>query len=178
MTLSPFGMVERAVKQLIIAKMPDAEGNIGGDLSFDAAEDDFYVFIALVPGGGNGLTEGEWAVDIDVFDQNYTQAMRRALALEALLIKPGGHRTAEMILDFGTQNEYPAERPWDDESSARIGATYVFSARRTAAPQILPEPPADGSVVHEGDGPPPAELEADPGDFYLDNLTGDLYEMG
>jgi len=129
-SLRPFGMVERAVKQAIVAKMPDAAGKIGGDLSFDAAEDDFYIFIALVPGRGNGSVFGEWAVDVDVFDQNYTQAMRRALEIEALLITPGGHRTPEMRLDFGTQNAYPAERPWDDESSARIGATYVFTARR------------------------------------------------
>lgn len=130
MTLQPFGMVERAVKQVIAEKMPDTVGKIGGDLSFDAAIDDFYVFIALVPGGGNGTVFGDWAVDVEVFDQNYTQAMRRALQLEAILISPGGHRTAEMRLDFGSQNEYPAERPWDDESSARIGATYVFTARR------------------------------------------------
>lgn len=128
--IQPFGMVERAVRQLIVEKMPDADGKIGGDLSFDAAVDDFYIFIALVPGGGNGEIFGEWAVDVDVFDQNYTQAMRRALQIEAFLIKSGGHRTAEMRLDFGAQNAYPAERPWDDESSARIGSTYVFTARR------------------------------------------------
>lgn len=128
--IQPFGMIERAVKQALVARMPDVEGSIGGDLSFDAATDDFYVYISLAAGGGNGTIFGEWAVDIDVFDQSYTQAMRRALEIEALLLSPGGHRTPEMRLDFGFQNAYPAERPWDDESSARIGSTYVFTARR------------------------------------------------
>jgi hypothetical protein len=56
--------------------------------------------------------------------------MRRALQIEAALLAPGGLRTPEMRLDFGMQNSYPVERPWDDESSARIGSTYVFTARR------------------------------------------------
>lgn len=127
---NPFGMIEKAVKQAIIAKMPDAEGKVGGDLSYDVATDDFYIWIGLIPGGGNGEIFGQWAVDIDVFAKTYSAAMRRALLLEAIFVTRGGHRTAEMRIDGVTQNEIPSERPWDDESSSRVGATYVFTARR------------------------------------------------
>jgi hypothetical protein len=125
-----FGMIEKAVRQAIVAKMPDADGHVGGDLSYDVAEDDFYIWIGLIPGIGVDEIYGQWTVDIDVFARTYSQAMRRALDLEAIFVTRGGHRTPEMRIDNVYQNETPAERPWDDESSSRIGATYVFTARR------------------------------------------------
>lgn len=130
MSQSAFGMIEKAVRQLIIAKMPEADGKVGGDLSYDPTTQDFFIWLALIPSSGVGDTEGQWTVDIDVFARTYSQAMRRALDLEPLLTTRGGHHTPEMRLDNVYQNEYPAERPWDDESSSRVGATYVFTARR------------------------------------------------
>lgn len=130
MSQSAFGMIEKAVRQLIIAKMPEADGKVGGDLSYDPTTQDFFIWLALIPSSGVSDTEGQWTVDVDIFARTYSQAMRRALDLEPLLTTRGGHRTPEMRLDNVYQNEYPAERPWDDESSSRVGATYVFTARR------------------------------------------------
>lgn len=128
---TPFPMIEKAVKELIVALMADVEDtNVGGDLSYDATTDDFYIWLGLVGGAGDDLG-GEWIVDIDVFDTHYAQAMQRCLDLEALLLKRGGHRTSLMRFDRVYQNETPLERPWDDESAFRVGATYVFTARRS-----------------------------------------------
>lgn len=126
-----FGMIEKAVAQIIETRMPDTEGKVGGDLSYDASVDDLFIWVALIPGAGVSDLEGQWAVDIDIFAKTYSQAMRRSLDLEPILTARGGHRTTEMLIDNVTQNEYPAERPWDDESSSRVGATYVFTARRS-----------------------------------------------
>jgi len=131
-SLTPFAMIEVAVMELIEALMPEASGDrIGGGLSYDAG-DDFYVYVGMVPGSASAdATAGSWAVDVDVFDSTYGQAMRRALALEALLLTPGGKVTPSMRIDRVTENEGPSERPWDDDDSAyRVGATYVFTARR------------------------------------------------
>lgn len=128
---SPFARIESAVKELVVALMPEADGLVGGDLSYDAESQEFYIWLGLVPGGRTTEVDGEWILDIDVFDTHYAQAMDRALALEPLLIKRGGHRTSRMRIDSVTQNEAPVERPWDDESAYRIGATYVFTARRS-----------------------------------------------
>lgn len=127
---TPFPMIEMALKELITTLMPAADGLIGGDLSYDAT-DDFYIWLGLVPGGRTTDLDGEWIVDIDVFDSHYSQAMQRSLNLEALLLKRGGHRTSTMRIDGVYQNEAPTERPWDDESAFRVGATYVFTARRS-----------------------------------------------
>jgi hypothetical protein len=44
-------------------------------------------------------------------------------------------------------------------------------------PKQAPSTP-DGDLVYVGEGPPPFEIEdADTGDFYVDLLTGDLYEL-
>lgn len=127
--MNPFPMIEIAVRKLIEAKMPEAVGKVGGDLSYDGVAD-FYVWIGLVPGGGATETDGEWIVDIDVFATDYSDAMDRALALEALLIG-SRHVTSTMRIDNCYQNQAPAERFWEDESIFRIGATYVFTARRS-----------------------------------------------
>lgn len=131
MTIQPFGLIEMAVKQLIEAIYPAAEDKVGGDLSYTAGQE-LYVWIGLIPGGGStDEIEGTWAVDIDVFGDSYGTAMTHALALEALLLRPGGHRTATMRVDTVSQNSSPAEGPWDDDGTYRISATYVFTARRT-----------------------------------------------
>lgn len=127
----PFGMIEKALRELIDTKIEDvAHEQIGGDLSYDPVVDDFYIWIGLVTGSTTAV-DGNWVVDIDVFDNDYTQAMERALALEAMLLTRGGHRTSVMRLDNVSQNEVPVVRPWDDDSAFRIGSTYAFTARRS-----------------------------------------------
>lgn len=131
--IQPFAMIEVAVMELIEQLMPDATGDrIGGSLSYDAT-DDFYVWVGMVPGSGSAdQTSGQWAIDVDVFDSTYGQAMTRSLQLEALLLRRGGWRTPSMIIDSAVGGG-PSERPWeDDESAFRVGATYVFTARRPA----------------------------------------------
>ena len=128
MTIKPFPLVEMAVKELIETKYGVSEGRVGGDLSYSRG-DEFYVWIALVPGGGTTEIDGEWVLDIDVFADTYSDSMSHALALEAILLERR-HATSVMRLDRTYQNEAPSERPWDDDSVYRIGATYVFTARR------------------------------------------------
>lgn len=147
--LAPFPMVEKALKELLSVKMSVPVDSVGGDLSYDASVDDFYIWLGLV-GGSTSEIDGLWTVDIDVFDNHYSQAMTRALVIEAALLKRGGHRTTLMLLDNVSQNESPMERPWEDDNAYRIGATYTFLARRTGvAPQDLPEVPVPGIVGPE-----------------------------
>lgn len=127
--IKPFGMVEMAVKELIEAKYEPAQGNVGGDLAYTGKP--LYVWISLIPGGATDEVYGQWVLDIDVFAPAYGEAMNHALALEAALLGPR-HRTSVMLLDQCYQNEGPAERPWDDETTFRIGSTYVFTGRRPA----------------------------------------------
>lgn len=134
----PFAMIEKAVKNLVETRMPLAAGRVGGDLSYET-DQDFYVWIGLVD-GSTTMIDGLWSIDIDVFDNHYTQAMQRALDIEAILLRPGGHRTSVMRLDNVEQNQIPMERPWDDESAYRIGATYTLTARRGAGPGIYIQP--------------------------------------
>lgn len=125
---TPFPMIEKAVKELIETKHPAAVGKVGGDFSYEP-DQDFYVWLGLIPGGSTTQVDGEWIVDVDVFAASYGAAMEKALALEAVLVGPR-HVTSVMRVDNCYQNEGPAERPWDDETVFRIGATYAFTARR------------------------------------------------
>lgn len=127
---TPFPMVEKAIKELIEEKYPAADGRVGGDLSYTTG-DGLYVWIGLVPGGSTDQIEGEWILDIDTFGESYAAAMNASLDIEAALVGPR-HVTSVLRLDNCYQNEGPSERPWDDESSYRVGATYVFTARRPA----------------------------------------------
>ena len=127
--MTPFPMIEIALKELIVERFPEADGKLGGDLSYERG-DGLYVWYGLVPGGASTATDGEWIVDIDVFADSYAAAMQAALELEAGLLGKTYGRTSEMRIDSITQNESPAERPWDDDAVFRIGATYVFTARR------------------------------------------------
>lgn len=128
--LTPFGMIEKALVALLESGFGAPEGSVGGDLSYDATVDDYYIWLGLVTGSTTAI-DGEWTIDIDVFDSRYGQAMEKALAIEAFLLKPGGHRTAVMRLDRVSQNEVPIERPWGDDNAFRVGATYTFTARRS-----------------------------------------------
>lgn len=128
MTMQPFGMVEKAVRE-IIERYEPAQGNVGGDLSYSGKP--LYVWLGMVPGGGRtDELEGEWTIDIDCFAPTYGAAMKAALDLEAVLLARR-HVTSVMRIDRTYQNSAPAQRPWDDEATFRIGATYTFTARRT-----------------------------------------------
>lgn len=127
MTVTPFPMIEKAVRELVQTYEP-ASGKTGGSPDFDPGVD-LYVMISLVPGGSTDQIEGDWVLDIDVFSSSYGSAMNHALALEPVLI--GSRKVTSVLrLDNVYQNEGPAERPWDDEGTFRVGATYAFTARR------------------------------------------------
>lgn len=128
MSASPFPMIESAVRELIETEYPGMAGRIGGDLRYEAGSGP-YVWIGLIPGGSANQIEGDWVLDIDVFADHYGSAMGFALDLEAALVGPR-HVTSVMMIDNCYQNTGPAERPWDDERVFRVGATYVFTARR------------------------------------------------
>lgn len=130
MTIAAFPMVEKAVRQVIEAGMPDAVGKTGGDPGYESG-DDFFIWISLIPGGSTTEIDGQWYVDIDVLAPSYAKAMRVALDLEPVLLARR-HVTPTMRLDSTTQNEAPSERPWDDDAVYRVGAVYVLTARRTA----------------------------------------------
>lgn len=124
--MTPFPMIEKAVRQLIETYEP-AQGKTGGAPRY-VRGNGLYVWITLVSGTTDQL-EGEWTVDVDVFADDYGTAMNHALALEPVLIGP--RKVTELMrLDNVYQNEAPVRRPWDDETMERVGATYVFTARR------------------------------------------------
>jgi len=128
-TTKPFGMIELAVKELLMTKLELPESRVIGDFSYKAGQD-YKVWFGLVPGGSTDQIQGEWILDIDIFDDDYTDAMDQALKLEAGLI--GSRKvTSVMRIDNVYQNEGPAERPTADDKVFRIGATYVFTARRS-----------------------------------------------
>jgi hypothetical protein len=126
--MTPFAMIEMALKELIEAKYEPAQGKVGGDLSYDGSSD-LYVWLGLITGQATEI-DGEWVLDIDCFAKTYGEAMNHALALETVLLGRR-HVTSLMRLDNTSQNETPVERPWGDDTVFRIGATYVFTARRT-----------------------------------------------
>lgn len=124
-----FPMIELAVKDLLETKIDDAEGNVGGDLAYDGTAD-FYIWFGLVPGGRTDEIYGEWILDIDVLSGSYADSMNKCLEIEAKLIG-SRYSTETMRIDTVVQNQGPAERPWDDDTAYRVGATYVFTARRS-----------------------------------------------
>ena len=129
-TIQPFPSIEKALKQVIEMNYPEANGHTGGDLQTVPVDGSIYVWLGLVPGGGvNDQTSGQWTIDVDVFARDYNSAMMHASGIEAMLID-SPHRTDEIIIDSVFQNQSPTERPWDDDSVYRVGATYVLTARR------------------------------------------------
>ena len=128
MTL-PFPSIEQAVKDLISLTYPPAANKIGGDYRFQAGQD-LYVWLSLVPGGSTDRVNGTWTLDVDIFGATYGGTMAHALALEAAILGPL-RPTATMVIDNVYQNIAPSQRPWEDDSVFRIGATYVFTARRS-----------------------------------------------
>ena len=128
-SIQPFPSIEKALKWVIEQKYPEANGNVGGDLQGVPDDGTIYVWLGLIPGAGvSTKTEGQWAIDVDVFARDYNSAMMHANNIEAMLFD-SPHRTPEVIIDsvFGGS---PAERPWDDDNAYRVGATYTLTARR------------------------------------------------
>lgn len=133
--IQPFSPILFVAAELIkrALGLPEDTDKVGGDLSYDSSQD-FYIWLDLLPGGGStNVLEGSWAVDVDVFGTDYADTMQRALDLEAALVTPKmGSLATIMRVDNVYQNQAPSERPWDDDGVYRIGATYVFTARRPA----------------------------------------------
>lgn len=130
----PFmGSIERAVMALLATVGGIEEDSMGGDLSYDADAGSIYVHVARVPGGRANKFEGDFIIDLDVFDVNYLRADSVASAIEAILLGYP-HRVVVdgslWVFDKVTQNTGPADLPWEDDRVHRLGATYVITARR------------------------------------------------
>lgn len=138
--VKPFKSIEKAVRALLIAELPElaamdpatAAAHVGGDMSFDPATDDWYIRIDKVDSNTNRF-QGDFIVDIEVFDHKYLQAESRSLDIEALLlgypldVEVGAQK---WVFDKVIQNTGPDELPWEDDRVSRLGATYVITARR------------------------------------------------
>lgn len=129
--MTPFKPIELTIKALIEDRLEGAAGKVGGDLSY-SADQAFYVWIGLIPGGGStDRTSGTWTADVDVFGKSYLETMSRALELEALLLNARGFRHDGQQIDVVFQSAAPHEGFWDDDMVTRISATYIFTARRS-----------------------------------------------
>lgn len=127
---TPFPLVERAVVELLETKIPALNGRVDGKLAYEP-EQGIYVYIGLIPGGGRtDEVEGQWSLDLDVFAPHYVTAMKMALDIEAAIVGPR-HATSTMVIDQCLQNEAPSPSPWNDDRASRVGAIYVFTARRS-----------------------------------------------
>ncbi len=135
-TVAPMTSVERAVMALLVSKLPalgSSDARVGGDFGFYPATMDFYIRIDRVPGGRTDRHEGDTVVDIEVFSQDYALAESASFAIEALML--GYPHTVmvgdqKVVFDDVFQNSGVADLPWDDDSTYRLGATYVITARR------------------------------------------------
>lgn len=139
-TIQSWGSIELAVKALLLAKYQplvdlgaDAGARVGGDLDFDADTQDFYIRLDKVPGGNSDRFGGTFVIDVEVFGSNYLETESRSLDIESLLlgyphVVEAGSKT--WVFDSVSQNVGPDDLPWEDDSVARLGATYVITARR------------------------------------------------
>lgn len=127
MSTAPFGSVEMALTEILKEGLGLTDAEIGGDLRYPGTGR--YYYLELI-GGQTDRLYGTWSVDIDIFARTYAQAMGAALDLEAFLVGRQ-HRSAGMLIDQCSQNEAPSQRPWRENKVARVGATYVFTARRS-----------------------------------------------
>jgi len=140
-TMKPFSSVERALQALILTQglvvddvvTPVPAERVGGDFRFDPATMPWYIRIDKVPGGSSDRLQGDFVIDLEVFGQDYALVESVAFALEALVL--GYPHVVEVddrkvVFDDVTENAGPADFPWDDDSTYRLGATYVITARR------------------------------------------------
>lgn len=140
--MRPFGSMERAVMSLIKTRgLVDIDGNeievpdeqVGGDFGYDPDAMPWYIRIDRVPGGSSDRLQGDFVIDLEVFGSDYLLTESVAYALEALVL--GYPHVVEVegrkvVFDDVTQNVGPADLPWEDDSTHRLGATYVITARR------------------------------------------------
>ena len=139
MTVKPFTSMERAALALLerdlvfeadaLSEHPE---RVGGDFAFKGSMP-WYIRIDRVPGGSADRLEGDFVLDIETFSRDYTVAESLAFAIEALLL--GYPHVVEVdgrkvVFDSVTENQGPADIPWEDEAVHRLLATYVITARR------------------------------------------------
>ena len=131
--VKPFSSIERAMLEIIVRDAEVPREQVGGDFGFDPATMDYYVRIDRVPGGSSTGLQGDFIIEIEVFGQNYGAAESLAFRLEALalgyphVVEVDGRKT---VFDTVSQNAGVADLPWEDDSTYRLGATYVITARR------------------------------------------------
>lgn len=151
--VAPFGSIERALIALISRDLPVLEGSdalVGTEFPRDASEVPFTIRIDRIGGVTNSF-EGDFNVDIETFSQDYLLAEKVALEVEALILAHGYHVVItdgrRWVFDDASQNEGIDDRPWEGEDDTyRIGATYVFTARRSAGTgTAIPAPPGSTS---------------------------------
>lgn len=136
-TVKPFGPVERALLTLIVERL-DAEppvslALVGGDFAYDPETMPYYIRIDKVPGGTTGQLQGDFIVDLEVFAPDYGTAESLAFSLEALVLGYPHSVVVDgrkVVLDSVDQNSGVADLPWEDDSTYRLGATYVITLRR------------------------------------------------
>lgn len=140
--VKPFRPIELAVLALIRregltletgqhVEVPELQ--VGGDFGYDPDQMPWFIRIDLVPGGASDRFQGDFIVDLEVFGADYLLTGSVAFALEALVL--GYPHVVEVgdrkvVFDDVTQNVGVADLPWEDDSTYRLGATYVITARR------------------------------------------------
>jgi hypothetical protein len=140
-TIKPFTSMERALMALIVrdglvvdgVETPVDEDQVGGDFGYDPDAFPWYIRIDKVPGGQSDRHQGTFVLDLEVFGADYLLTENVAFALGALVL--GYPHVVEVddrkvVFDDVTENVGPADLPWEDDSTYRIGATYVITARR------------------------------------------------
>jgi hypothetical protein len=150
--ITAFTSVERALMALFVRDYPPLTGldtRIGGEMP--GTVDGWYIRIDKVPGGRSDSFEGTFAVDVEVFSQDYLDAEKIAYDLEALLLAHGYHVVISdgkrWVFDDVFQNTGVSDLPWDgDDDTYRLGATYAITARRSkgVGTSIPTPPPLDG----------------------------------
>ena len=140
--VKPFSPIELAVLALIRrdgltlangTHLPVPDAQVGGDFGYDPETMPWYIRIDLVPGGSSDRFQGDFIVDLEVFGADYLLTSSVAFALGALalgyphVVEVDGRK---VVFDDVSENVGPADLPWEDDSTYRIGATYVITARR------------------------------------------------
>lgn len=148
----PFKSVELALKELLVrdyAPLTGLDARVGGE--FPATVDGWYIRIDRIPGGRTDSFEGSFVVDLEVFAPDYLNANQIAHDLEALILAHGYHvvisEGKRWVFDRVFQNTGVADLPWaGDDDIFRLGATYAFTARRSAGvgTSIPVPPPVEG----------------------------------
>lgn len=135
--VTPFGSVERAVVALLVrdyAPLGGLDTNIGSEMP--GRVDNWYIRVDRIPGGRTDSFEGDFAVDIEVFSEDYLEADDMAHEIEAIMLAHGYHVVTsdgrQWVFDNVFQNSGVADLPWPgDDDTYRLSATYAFTVRRS-----------------------------------------------